>query len=209
MTDNVASGIKTEGLQKMKTKIEHYWQFIKPNAEIAMILDPRFKLDLIESKSEKKRARSDFDLVFNEYDEKLEEQKSDNPGSSNSLAKKSNSSQLTKIKENIQRLQPLAMRLFSSDKNTQKSELIRYFSEPRVVMSDEHNILKWWKDNQSRFPTLAKMARDYLAMQASSVPSERGFSKSGLTVSNLRNRLNPETVRYLMCLQSWFKLKIP
>ena len=76
-------------------------------------------------------------------------------------------------------------------------------------MSEEHNILKWWKDNQSQFPTLAKMARDYLAMQASSVPSERGFSKSGLTVSNLRNRLNPETVRYLMCLQSWFKLKIP
>ena len=60
MTDNVSTGIKTEGLQKMKTKIEHYWQFIKPNAEIAMILDPRFKLDLIKSKSEKKRPRSDL-----------------------------------------------------------------------------------------------------------------------------------------------------
>jgi hypothetical protein len=51
-----------------------------------MILDPRFKLDLIESKSEKKRARSDFDLVFIKYEEKLEEQKSDNPGASNTLA---------------------------------------------------------------------------------------------------------------------------
>ena len=66
-----------------------------------MILDPRFKLALIESKSEKKRARSDFDLVFIEYEEKLEEQKSDNPGSSNTLAKKNNPSQLTKIKESV------------------------------------------------------------------------------------------------------------
>ena len=45
-------------------------------------------------------------------------------------------------------------------------------------------------------------------MQASSVPAEWGFSRSGLTVTKLRNRLHPETVRSLMCLQSWLKLDL-
>ena len=49
---------------------------------------------------------------------------------------------------------------------------------------------------------------NFLAAQATSVPSERGFSLSGLTVTDLRNRLHPETVRCLMCLQSWFKLNL-
>jgi hypothetical protein len=59
-----------------------------------------------------------------------------------------------------------------------------------------------------RLPVLSKKARDYLTAQASSLPSERGFSRSGLTIKNLRNRLHSETVRYLMCLQSWLKLKL-
>ena len=59
-----------------------------------------------------------------------------------------------------------------------------------------------------RLPVLSKIARDYLAAQASNLPSERGFSRSGLRIKNLRNRLHSETVRYLMCLQSWLKLKL-
>ena len=80
-------------------------------------------------------------------------------------------------------------------------------SEPRVNNFEE-DILKWWKINQLRFPILSKMARDFLAAQASSVPSERGFSRSGLTVTSLRNSLHPDTVRFLMCLNSWLKLNL-
>jgi len=36
------------------------------------------------------------------------------------------------------------------------------------------------------------MARDYLAIQGSSVPSERAFSSGALTGTSLRNRLTPE-----------------
>ncbi len=39
---------------------------------------------------------------------------------------------------------------------------------------------------------LAKMARDYLAMQGSCEPSERSFSLSDPTVTNLGNRLIPK-----------------
>ena len=89
---------------------------------------------------------------------------------------------------------------------SQESELGNYLLEPRILLGEDEKILVWWKNNQTKFPILSKIARDYLAMQASSVPSERGFSSSGLTVTDMRSRLHPMTVRSLMCLKSWFKL---
>ena len=73
-------------------------------------------------------------------------------------------------------------------------------------MGEDEKRLKWWQNNQTKFPILSKIARDYLALQASSVPSERGFSSSGFTVTDMRSRLHPMTVRSLMVLKSWFKL---
>ena len=40
------------------------------------------------------------------------------------------------------------------------------------------------ENQKNSFPILSNIARDYLAMQASSLPLERGFSTSGLTVLN-------------------------
>jgi hypothetical protein len=52
------------------------------------------------------------------------------------------------------------------------------------------------------------MARDYLTIQATSVPSEQAFSIAGNTISKTRNRLLPETARACLCLKSWIKNKI-
>jgi hypothetical protein len=49
------------------------------------------------------------------------------------------------------------------------------------------------------------MARDYLAIQGSSVPSERAFSSGGLTSTSLRNRLSPATFEALQILKSAYK----
>ncbi|CAN0483777.1 unnamed protein product, partial [Laminaria digitata] len=39
--------------------------------------------------------------------------------------------------------------------------------------------LKWWAGKQSTFPTVAKLARKHLAVQASSAASESLFSVGG------------------------------
>ena len=49
------------------------------------------------------------------------------------------------------------------------------------------------------------MARDYLAIQGSSVPSERAFSSGGLTDTKSRNQLLPETFEALQILKSCYK----
>ena len=50
----------------------------------------------------------------------------------------------------------------SNSRLAQKTELINYSSEQRIV-NPEEDILKWWKTNQNRFILLSRIARDYLA----------------------------------------------
>ena len=56
--------------------------------------------------------------------------------------------------------------------------------------------------NEIRFPTLAKLARVYLAIPATSAPSERVFSKAGQVIDQLRNRLSPETASMIIFMKS-------
>ena len=71
-------------------------------------------------------------------------------------------------------------------------------------MDRKVNALEWWRQNQAEFPNLSKMAQDYLAIPATSVPSERVFSDVGQLVYDRRNRLNGETIRACICLDSWW-----
>ena len=60
--------------------------------------------------------------------------------------------------------------------------------------------LLWWKNYHSQFPLLAKMARKYLCIPATSVPSERAFSTAGHVVNAKRSCLLPENVNMLVFL---------
>ena len=65
--------------------------------------------------------------------------------------------------------------------------------------------VRWWGYHQTQYPTLARMARDYLAIQGSSVPSERAFSSGALTGTLRRNRLLPESFEALQILKGAYK----
>ncbi|KAG6838150.1 hypothetical protein C0991_001500, partial [Blastosporella zonata] len=55
--------------------------------------------------------------------------------------------------------------------------------------------------NSTRYPVWASLARDYLAIMASSVSSERAFSSAGLTVTKRRNRLKGDIVEALQFIK--------
>ena len=86
-----------------------------------------------------------------------------------------------------------------------KSEYEKYLHEENEVNRDDFNILKWWKDNAARFPILARMARDVLAVLVSTVASESAFSTSGRILNEFRTSLTPFMVQALVCAQDWLR----
>jgi hypothetical protein len=81
------------------------------------------------------------------------------------------------------------------------SEMERYLMEPVV---DPHvDILAWWKGHTDAYPCLSRIARDYLAIPATSVPAERVFSGGDDPITKKRGLLKEDTIRACMCLGSW------
>lgn len=84
-------------------------------------------------------------------------------------------------------------------------EIKRYESFPAV--SDNTDVLLWWKSMSSQFPVLSKVARDLLAIPGSSASSERAFSAGGNMITKKRASLGTKTVQAAQCLRSWMKMQ--
>ena len=65
--------------------------------------------------------------------------------------------------------------------------------------------LSWWARNKSTYPAVAVVARRLLAIPATSVPSERLFSKAGDVISKKRNRLAPSKADRIVFLMDNLK----
>ena len=81
-----------------------------------------------------------------------------------------------------------------------RNELLAYFREKQIPK--DKNPLQWWKENETKFPALAVVAKSYLAAPATSTPSERLFSAAGSIVSKKRASLTKEHVDMLTFLHS-------
>jgi hypothetical protein len=77
-------------------------------------------------------------------------------------------------------------------------EMVRYQCSPRV--SSTANPLQWWKDNHQLYPRIARLAKKYLCVPATSVPSERTFSSASNVDTKHRSRLDPETLELCVIL---------
>ncbi len=71
---------------------------------------------------------------------------------------------------------------------------------PTHVGNNPQDPLLWWKNQAVAFPLLSELARFFLAIPATSVPSERIWSDGGQLVTTLRSRLNPEHIDQLLSL---------
>lgn len=89
--------------------------------------------------------------------------------------------------------------------NIDSSELDLYLTKVPIRRTDQFNILAWWQMNSTEYPTLSRMARDILAVPASTVASESAFSTGKRVLSDFRSRMTPKTVEALVCLQDWIR----
>ena len=81
------------------------------------------------------------------------------------------------------------------------NEFKAYMKEPPTPM-DQCPLL-WWASKKYLYPNVARMARDYLVIPGSSVPSESIFSTGKQLITQYRHSLNRDSVRASQCLKPW------
>lgn len=77
-------------------------------------------------------------------------------------------------------------------------ETDQYFKEKNIPRSGD--AIEWWKNKTGQYRKMAVLAKKYLAIPATSVPSERVFSKAGELVSAKRSRLKAKNVDMMLFL---------
>jgi hypothetical protein len=63
-----------------------------------------------------------------------------------------------------------------------------------VINAPDFCLLTWWKQNEKKFPSVARMARQFLATPASSAEAERLFSYAGRLHGDLSSRTTDEHI---------------
>lgn len=94
-----------------------------------------------------------------------------------------------------------------------KSDLDVYLEEGRLINKGNTNSVKfdaleWWKTNTLKFRILSDMARDILSIPISTVASESAFSAGGRVLNKCRSCLKLETVQALICTGDWIRSEL-
>jgi hypothetical protein len=162
----------------------------------AMILEPHIKMDYMQKHSAfiKKEIRSDFNtlLIISEF--KVEAKHFNcSPARCNPQLSSTQNKQTTVVKK-----------VFTAGQATDDLDLeIRKYFQAKI--EGEHiNVLDYWRTNQSIFLSMAAMARCFLAIPATSAPSEQVFSKCKAVIGPQRASLSPQSIEHLLCLKEWY-----
>nr|XP_025611659.1 zinc finger BED domain-containing protein RICESLEEPER 1-like [Arachis hypogaea] len=172
--DTVLSGMA----EKMKSKYDKYWGNIKNTNMmifIAVVLDPRYKLQLIKWSFEKLYEKEDAEFLTSKVKD--------------TLFKVFDSYRL--FGGNYQR----STRQDPPEISTHKLEA----HKTSFAMEFE----KKMQFNESANKN--EIARDVLAMPVFTIASESAFSTGGRVLNNYRSSLTPMTTEALICTQNWLR----
>ncbi|KAI8554868.1 hypothetical protein RHMOL_Rhmol05G0130200 [Rhododendron molle] len=188
---------------QMIKKYEKYWTIIYSILGVVAVLDPRFKMKLVEyyfNRIYGEDAIFEIERVHNYYKELLEEYevKLNNGGIASSCQVEST----MEVDDGLYDFDVFVTNNQTSQVSAKKSELDRYLEEGVIPRGNQDfDVLAWWK-NDMKFPTLRVFARDVLSIPVSTVVFKFAFSISGRAVTPYRSRLHPKTIEALMCARS-------
>ena len=202
----------------MSVKYDKYWGNVEkfnPLLFVAVVLDPRYKLDYItwslEDMYDKELAsnmstlvKDTLDSLYKFYSKGVPDYKEGEDGgdSSKGVVLDENlkgSFCLKGVSEN--RVNMWKKQKRAKANLDSKSDLERYLAEDSVEENDDgdFNILDWWKTNSSKYRILSLIARDVLGIPVSTVASESCFSTSGRVLDVFRSSLSPKMAKALIC----------
>ncbi|CAN6442326.1 unnamed protein product [Victoria cruziana] len=203
---------------KMKENFDKYWKFSNMLLAIAVILDPRFKMKLVEyyyqriyGNSAAERIKEVYDSVTNLYHEYAGHSASNlsfqEYGSQvgSVQGNESNGNLLPDIPNDIRDNLRGFDEFLNATTETQrtKSDLDLYLEEGVSPRNHEFNILSWWRINSPKYPVLSRMARDILGIPVSTVAFESTFNTRGRVLDAYKSSLDSQTVQALICAQDW------
>jgi hypothetical protein len=80
-----------------------------------------------------------------------------------------------------------------------EEEVTLYRQESQISLKE--NPLVWWYQKRFKYPTLYKMAKEYLAPPATSAAIESAFSHAGLYLTTKRQSMSPTLLRFSLFLK--------
>ncbi|KAK9288630.1 hypothetical protein L1049_017090 [Liquidambar formosana] len=214
-SSNSDSFIRTV-VKKMLQKFDKYWKDMFLVLTIATVMDPRSKMKFIEFSSSKfegsngnSRVRDVLEAIHSIYDDYVTrfpgkenfvcDMTSSNPEEdSPSRAEEggpNSTNALSDLQEYLQFIQSISQ--------PPKSELDWYLGEPVLPWSQDFNALSWWRAASPKYPTLSKMARDFLAIPISLATSFDAFYTEQREADKRVISLRPALMNALMCTRSW------
>ena len=208
----------------MRDKFDKYWDGLanmNPLLIIASVFDPRNKMkfaslcfdllygkDTIESTTLHASVSSAMKRLYDDYNTRLSK-----PVEAAAITQAEVVGQNALFDdedycENLESIYSKLVDLKTSDDDF--TELHIYLTEKTEAKVENklgmpYDVLDWWKYNSYKYPILSELARDVLAVQASSVASESVFSTSGRVLDPYRSSLTPYMVEILLCTQQWLR----
>ncbi|XP_010465389.1 PREDICTED: zinc finger BED domain-containing protein RICESLEEPER 1-like isoform X2 [Camelina sativa] len=189
----------------MKTKFDEYWNKCSLVLAIAAILDPRFKMKLVEyyySKIYGSTALDRIKEVSNGVKELLDAYSmcSSIVGEDSSFS----GSGLGRAMDTRDRLKGFDKFLRETSQNLNTtSDLDKYLSEPMFPRTGEFNILNYWKVHTPRYPVLSLLARDILGTPMSILAPDSTFNSGTPMIADSQSSLNPDIRQALFCAHDW------
>ncbi|XP_040989126.1 zinc finger BED domain-containing protein RICESLEEPER 1-like isoform X2 [Juglans microcarpa x Juglans regia] len=195
---------------KMKAKFDKYWSKCSLALAVAAILDPRFKMKLVEyyysqiygstALDRIKEVSDGIKELFNAYSicSTMVDQGSALPGSSLPSTGNDTRDRLRGFDKFLHE---------TSQSQNATSDLDKYLEEPVFPRNCDFNILNWWKVHMPRYPILSMMARDVLGTPMSTIAPGSAFNTGGRVLDHCRSSLNADTLQALICTQDWLRIE--
>nr|XP_020151639.2 zinc finger BED domain-containing protein RICESLEEPER 2 [Aegilops tauschii subsp. strangulata] len=188
-------------VMEMQEAFDEYWQNSYVWLSIPVVFDPRFKMSFIKFRLQQAYSTDSLGY-FSEIHDTVQELFDEYYNATDQLS-------------GVRLLGSAALDADDDDDPLEdwddhlncrmSSELDDYLGEVLVPRKDDFDILKWWMEHTTKYPTLAAIARDVLAMPASAVQSEAAFSSSGPVIPKHQSTLSIETIEALVCSRDWMR----
>ncbi|KAL1567116.1 zinc finger BED domain-containing protein RICESLEEPER 2-like [Salvia divinorum] len=193
----------------MLPKFEKYWSDFSMILTIAVVFDPRYKLQFVDFFYKKlygpnsrqfllvkEKLFALFEDYCNYYNDKFDLDKNGNSTLSGQNCDFTNADSVAVVEE----FNLLDVEFGLSQ---QKSQLELYMEEKRLDVKSNLDILNYWKGSQYKYPHVACMARDILSIPITTVASESVFSVGGRILDQYRSSLKPSNAEVIICTRDW------